>query len=122
MSKLQDENLANPRKKSQSQRKVKRKRKLKRREFNETRLGHFIQLEAPLEYGLIMDVSGNREPNADLVESISYASLNPLFRKAKFRRALIEYRKLGCHTHHPKKVSPKTEMRYMKMRQRLKIQ
>ena len=75
-----------------------------------------------MEYDLIMDVSGGREPNADLVESISYASLNPLFRKAKFRRALIEYRKFGCHTHHPKKTSIKTEIRYLKMRKQLKIQ
>lgn len=68
-----------------------------------------------------MEVCGNKEPHADLVESISYASLNPLFRKAKFRRALIEYRKLGCHTHHPKKCSAKTEIMYYKMRQRLKL-
>ena len=122
MSKSQEQTLANLQKKSQSKRSVKRKRKLKRREFYETRLGHFIQHEASLEYGLIMDVSGGKEPNADLIESISYASLNPLFRKAKFRRALIEYRKFGCHTHHPKRTSAKTEIRYMKMRQQLKNQ
>ena len=122
MSKFQNQIQANPKQKSQNKRSAKRRRKLKRREFYETRLGHFIQHEAPLEYDLIMDVSGGREPNADLVESISYASLNPLFRKAKFRRALIEYRKFGCHTHHPKKTSIKTEIRYLKMRKQLKIQ
>lgn len=105
----------------QKEKVVRRKRKLKRREFYETRLGHFILHEAPLEYDLIMDACGNKEPNADFIEAISYASLNPLFRKAKFRRALIEYRKLGCHTHHPKRTSAKTEMMYHKMRQRLKF-
>lgn len=119
MSKLQNQTLE--KQKLQKEKVVRRKRKLKRREFYETRVGHFILHEAPLEYGLIMEACGNREPNVDFIEAISYASLNPLFRKAKFRRALIEYRKLGCHTHHPKKASAKTEIMYHKMRQRLKF-
>lgn len=97
-----------------------KKKKSKRREFYETRLGYFIQHEAPLEYGIIMDVSGGYEPNVDMIEALGYASLNPLFRKAKFRRALIEYRKRGCHTHHPKQATAITEFSYIQKRRKLK--
>ena len=95
-------------------------KKSKRREFYETRLGYFIQHEAPLEYSIIMDVSGGCEPNVDMIEALGYASLNPLFRKSKFRRALIEYRKRGCHTHHPKQATVITEISYIKKRRMLK--
>nr|DAL56927.1 MAG TPA_asm: hypothetical protein [Caudoviricetes sp.] len=97
-----------------------KKKKSKRREFYETRLGYFIQHEAPLEYDIIMDVSGGCEPNVDMIEALGYASLNPLFRKSKFRRALIEYRKRGCHTHHPKQATVITEISYIKKRRMLK--
>lgn len=97
-----------------------KKKKSKRREFYETRLGYFIQHEAPLEYDIIMEVSGGCEPNVDMIEALGYASLNPLFRKAKFRRALIEYRKKGCHTHHPKQADALTEFLYIRKRRKLK--
>lgn len=97
-----------------------KKKKSKRREFYETRLGYFIQHEAPLEYEIIMEVSGGCEPNVDMIEALGYASLNPLFRKAKFRRALIEYRKKGCHTHHPKQTDAITEFLYIRKRRKLK--
>lgn len=97
-----------------------KKKKSKRREFYETRLGYFIQHEAPLEYDIIMEVSGGCEPNVDMIEALGYASLNPLFRKAKFRRALIEYRKKGCHTHHPKQADAITEFLYIQKRRKLK--
>lgn len=111
---------SSPNKKSQAvKRKKRKKKKSKRREFYETRLGYFIQHEAPLEYNIIMDVSGGCEPNVDMIEALGYASLNPLFRKAKFRRALIEYRKRGCHTHHPKQAAAITEFLYIKKRRLL---
>ncbi len=129
MTKQQNQELTRQQPKSCSRQNPKRKnaksarrkkKKSKRREFYETRLGYFIQHEAPLEYGIIMDVSGGYEPNVDMIEALGYASLNPLFRKAKFRRALIEYRKKGCHTHHPKQATAITEFLYIQKRRRLK--
>lgn len=113
-----------PRKPKEERRKRKKRRrtgpkKKKLREFHETRLGYFIQHEAPLEYNIIMEVSGGREPNPDMIEGISYASLNPFFKKPKFRRALIEYRKNGCHTNFPKKADAKIEMLYIQKRRKL---
>lgn len=129
MTKLQDQELAKQpltdcssqnqkRKSAKSGRR--KKKKSKRREFYETRLGYFIQHEAPLEYDIIMKVSGGCEPNVDMIEALGYASLNPLFRKAKFRRALIEYRKRGCHTHHPKQATAITEFLYIQKHRMLK--
>jgi hypothetical protein len=92
-------------------------RKRKKREFEETRVGHFIKHEAPLEYGLILDVAGTvYKPSADLIEAIGYASTNPLFRKQKFRRSLIEYRKTGLYSGKPMKSNVNTELYYMRVR------
>lgn len=88
-------------KKKKATRKTGRK-KIKRL-FEDTRVGYFLKNEAPIEYGLIMDVTGKiATPSADLIEAIGYASLNPLFKKPKFRRALIEYRKTGLYPGTPK--------------------
>lgn len=96
----------------------KRGRKRKKRAFEETRVGFLLQHEAPLEYELIINVSGTIcAPSADLIESIGYASINPLFKKPKFRRALIEYRKHGLYVT-PRKCRPETELFYIRMRQR----
>lgn len=102
-------------KRKKPRRKVGRKRI--RRRFEETRVGYFLRLEAPLEYNLIMDVSGSvSAPSADLIEAIGYASLNFLFKKPKFRRALIEYRKNGLYAERPKECSVEKELYYMKVR------
>lgn len=105
----------------------KRKRRIRKtsgpkpahRAFYEVRLGYFIQHEAPLEYNIIMEVSGNSDPTPDLVEAIGYASLNPLFRKSKYRKALMEYREKGCHGR-PKRSSVEIELLYAERRRRLK--
>lgn len=95
-----------------------KKRKRKKRLFDETRVGHFLKHEAPLEYGLIMEAGGNvSAPSADLIEAIGYASINPLFKKPKFRKALIDYRKNGLHTGQPHKSNVRVEMFYLKVRQ-----
>ena len=78
---------------------------------------YFLKLEDPLEYNLIMEVSGNvSAPSADLIEAIGYASLNLLFKKPKFRRALIEYRKSGLYAGDPKKSCVEKELYYISVR------
>lgn len=102
-------------KRKKPRRKVGRKRI--KRQFEETRVGYFLKLEAPLEYNLIMEVSGNvSAPSADLIEAIGYASLNLLFKKPKFRRALIEYRKSGLYAGDPKKSCVEKELYYISVR------
>ena len=90
-------------------------RKRLKRQFDETRIGHFLKHEAMLEYGLIM-ATNEIEPSADLIEAVSYASKNPLFRKAKFRRSLIHYRKYGLYCGNPVKAKAKTELYYIRLR------
>lgn len=106
----------------------KRKRRIRKvsgpkpahRAFYEVRLGYFIQHEAPLEYNIIMEVCGNSDPTPDLIEAVGYASLNPLFRKAKYRKALMEYREKGCYGR-IKQATVEIELLYAKRRRRLKI-
>lgn len=97
----------------------KRGRKRKRRDFDETRIGFFLKHEAPVEYDLLMNkLCNNRAPTADLIEQVGYASLNPLFKKTKFRRALIEYRKYGLYSGKPVTTDPETELFYIQLRRR----
>lgn len=75
-----------------------RGRKRKRRRFDDTRVGHLLKYEAPLEYSLIVGAyAKGGVPSANLIEQVGYISTNPLFRKPKFRKALIEYRKYGLY-------------------------
>lgn len=106
-------------KKRRKKPKVRKKlgRKRKKRLFEETRVGYFLKHEAPLEYGLIMEVCGNiTAPSADLIETIGYTSINLLFKKPKFRKALIEYRKHGVYCGPPKKTSAETLAYYIGVR------
>lgn len=57
-------------------------------------------------------------PTADLIEQVGYSSLNPLFKKPKFRRALIEYRKYGLYSGKPITTDAPTEMYYIQIRRR----
>lgn len=84
------------RKKAKRKKKAKPKRKESRikRKFEETDIGSWLKLKAPLEYMVIVAAGGN-EPLAELIESVGYASDNPYFRTVCFRRALIKYRKNG---------------------------
>lgn len=111
--------LSTQKQKKQTKSKPRKKlgRKRIKRQFDETRVGYFLKLEAPLEYNLIMEVSGNvSAPSADLIEAIGYASLNLLFKKPKFRRALIEYRKSGLYAGDPKKSCVEKELYYISVR------
>lgn len=74
----------------------KRGRKRLIRPFERTPLGFNFKLSAPLEYDMVMTVSGSAPPDPDLIEEIGYASENPYFRTRPFRRLLIKYRKDGC--------------------------
>ena len=102
------------------QRKTFRDRR-KKHEFYETRVGYFLALEAPLEYKLIVEASGNCEPHPDLIEQIGYSSLNPLFKKPKFRRALIEYRQLGCYAYRANHITPKIAQKYIQKRKMMGV-
>lgn len=95
----------------------KRKRKLKQKSsFVETKLGYLISRTAPLEYSIILEVSGDCAPSADMIEALSYVSLDPIFRTADFRLALMEYRKTGLRP--PRVVKPvvSKELKYIKYR------
>lgn len=95
-------------------------RKRIKRAFDGTRIGHFLKHEAPLEYKLITDTCNSTcGPPADLIETIGYSSTNPLFRKEKFRKCLIEYRKYGVYCGKPVKSSSNVELYYMRIRKNL---
>jgi hypothetical protein len=78
-------------------------------------VGHLLKYEAPLEFKLIVDSAG-LEPSADFIEAVSYASTNPLFRKTKFRRCLIDYRKHGLDSVIPVKDDVRVELYYIRLR------
>lgn len=100
-------------KKSKSKPKQKKRgRKRILRAFEETTIGYNIKLRAPLEYDLIMNFSGaGEQPEADLIEAIGYASLNPYFRTTSFRKLLIKYRQNGCYQTRPKKPASSQQVR-----------
>lgn len=58
-------------------------------------------LHAPLEYDMIMETTGDRAPEADFVEAVSYSSTNPYFQTKIFHRLLLQYRCNGCTQLHP---------------------
>lgn len=113
--------LPKPKKKKKPKPKPKLKKRGRKkilRAFEETTIGYNIKLRAPLEYDLIMNFSGaGEQPEADLIEAIGYASLNPYFRTTTFRKLLIKYRQNGCYQTWPKKPpSPEQVRRYMEIR------
>jgi hypothetical protein len=76
-----------------------------------------LKHEAPLEYQLIMDATGaSTVPSADFIETIGYASTNLLFRKPKFRRSLMKYRKEGLYSGRVVKSNANIELYYIRMR------
>ena len=113
-------------KKKKPNRKWKPKRQTKERgrkklirAFETTTFGNSLKLNAPLEYDMIMEVTVNGAPDADLIEQISYASMNPYFRGKIFRRLLIQYRQNGCTQLRPlPPPSPEKKMRALNKRRR----
>lgn len=99
--------------------KPKRGRKRIKRDFDQTRVGFFLKHEAPTEYKLIVEsLCNNKSPSADVIEQIGYSSMNPLFKKPKFRRALIHYRKYGLYCGHPIDTDAQTELYYIRIRKK----
>jgi hypothetical protein len=82
-----------------------------------------LQYEAPLEYELIVKAGGAfSAPTPELIEHIGYMSDNPLFKKAKFRRALILYRQTGLRPNNNQRASKttfRTSLYYRRIRQNL---
>lgn len=82
-------------------------------------MGFFLQHEVPVEYNLLKEVTEQmrvRYPPAELVESIGYASNDPFFKKTKFWRSLIEYKKYGCRPRIATVTNARKELYYIKIR------
>lgn len=73
-------------------------------------MGILIERMAPLEYSLLRKVGGEA-PSAALIETLSYASLNPFFRSRAFHDALKEYRVYGVYPPRPSKPNAIMEYR-----------
>jgi hypothetical protein len=102
-----------------TRRKVGRPKGYKLKKFDETRIGFLLKHETPIEYRMLMDVAEFmklRAPSANLIEAFAYSSSDPLFRKEKFWRALIEYRKCGCRPKMALKTSVSKELYYIHLR------
>ena len=73
-----------------------------------------------MEYDLIYNrICGDGAPSADLIEQVGYSSQNPLFKKAKFRKALMEYREYGLYCGRPKKPNAAKEVFYIRLRRNI---
>ena len=96
--------IPQPRNKSQKKRKPGPKtssRKIKVK-FHETAIGHFLFVYAPVEYILLMEYRNiikstdrSRTISYQVIETIALNSHNPALKTARFRRALISYRRFG---------------------------
>lgn len=78
-----------------------------------------LQHEVPVEYGLIkhiMDQCNIREPSADFIEAIGYSSDDPFFKKSKYWRCLIAYRKYGLKQKMPVLTNMRKELYYIRIR------
>ena len=99
--------------------KVGRPRGYRPKKFEQTRIGFFLQHEAPVEYQLLKDVTKQiqlRNPPAELIEALCYSSDDPFFRKTKFWRCLIEYKKYGCKPRFAIETNAKKELFYIRRR------
>lgn len=70
--------------------------------FEETAVGHYLYVYAPIEFYLLMEWRnalrvGRRGMRItyNQIETLSMCSDNPVFRSAGFRRALISFRRFG---------------------------
>ena len=96
---------------------MKHKKSKQRRKFNETHIGYLLEHITPLEYRLILEAGGVAPP-PDLIEALSYSSLDPFFRTDEFRQALMEYRKTGLRPFKALKPNANKELYYIRLRQR----
>lgn len=101
--------------------KVGRPRGYRLKKFEQTRIGFFLQHEVPIEYQLLKEVTEMmklRYPPAELIESLCYSSDDPFFRKAKFWRCLIEYKKFGCRPRFVIGTNAQKELYYIRKKLR----
>lgn len=106
-------------KRKKPHRKVGRPRGYRLKQFEETRIGFFLQHEVPVEYKLLKEVTEQmklRYPPAELIEAISYSSNDPFFRKQKFWRSLIEYKQYGCRPRFAIVTDAQKELYYIRRR------
>ena len=72
--------------------------------------------EVPIEYKLLMEVSGFLKihaPSPELIEAISYASDDIFFKKAKFWRCLMDYKKYGLRPPYSIHTNANKELYYI---------
>ena len=75
--------------------------------------------EVPIEYKLLMEVSGFLKihaPSPELIEAICYASDDIFFKKAKFWRCLMDYRKYGLRPPYSIHTKGNKELYYIHIR------
>ena len=97
--------IPQPRNKSQKRKKKPGPKTSSRKirvKFHETAIGHFLFVYAPVEYILLMEYRNiiksadrSRTISYQVIETIALNSHNPAFKTARFRRALISYRRFG---------------------------
>lgn len=101
---------ATPGRKRSKGKKWKAPSRRKRVKFEQTALGHYLYVYAPLQYYLVEQfckLAQNKRNydgeylRARMIETIAMQSDNPTFRTARFRRALIDYRRNGHKPQRP---------------------
>lgn len=89
------------------------------KKFEQTRIGFLLQHEVPVEYKLLMEVTELlrlRAPSPELIEAIGYASNDSFFRKTKFWRCLMDYKKYGLRPPVPVKTNVRKELYYARIK------
>ena len=75
--------------------------------------------KVPIEYKLLMEVSDFLKihaPSPELIEAISYASDDIFFKKAKFWRCLMDYKKYGLRPPYSIHTNANKELYYIHIR------
>ena len=78
-----------------------------------------MQHEVPVEYKLLMEVSDFlkiRAPSPELIEAIRYASNDTFFKKTKFWRCLIDYKRHGLRPPYNIQTDANKELYYIHLR------
>ncbi|MEG0646454.1 MAG: hypothetical protein RR471_04715 [Bacteroides sp.] len=92
---------------------------LKKFPFEQTRLGFMLKYEAPVVYGIILNMTPKvpfPAPLISVIETVCKASGDPSLRKPKFARYLVEYAKTGIYCKRGKRMTPAREYFYESIR------
>ena len=92
---------------------------LKKYSFEQTRLGFMLKHECPAIYEVItrmITYYNFVNPTVEFIEIICRNSNDCSLKKAKFKRYLQEYKENGIYCHRAKKMTPKREIYYEKIR------